>query len=1151
MNSAIVPSSSSPAQAAVMPLAPTKMIGELISNTGDRSKILTFSASSSRRGVNFSPKPDTRYFDSAESIVPEKSLPPPSIRSYADLPSSSPAPRSSSPYCADSPRGILKQRMQEIRLAKSVEEGTLNNREAARLLVTGRRPGLVARDSFPIAMLRKGADDMANKSNGIQARSEEMPGSDDSAASDERPGLPGRIEEEKASGSDEEEEEVEQDGALATGSLVNIILHGAEDLLTLEEAYKTLTLRLKHRVPFGEDEEDDLMEISTDDIAIAMRPLRDEAPALVRALQRDIHRLLGKVPFAEDGSPDRSSSPFRGLMPLHDSTPINQKTSYLPSPPLTTPGSDSAKSPSKQVRQGYTESEVRYRREASGVGQAAIGFLALALHTRHIFSCFTDADITALLDVILIIPRTPQLPTPNPKRTHFTAVSVISNMKVPAACVIPLKDKMARAIEVMASDTFGSSGIVIKDPNFKKEVYSAIVNLVSTYPSAFFTLTAELLAPCLRTLCTPTPIVRNRAAAAVLSFASAKVSIQKAARERVELEKTNAAKAEWTRVRTVISKSEIFVTNFLKRTRALPGKPGSTYGPDGEKRTEWTCIERLIKEKMASDVYWTCGLWAALVSLIGSQYSTSGLSSSMDYLMDVSDSCSAASESSADVVQRSLQISVNTTRPLLARIAWSHAIHAYVSSGSTQSFSDSYSLVRSYKPFGHGQDASARVKTISLPVEIGLNAAKDDGESVQRLCEPNSRFEDGPRCFWERKEKAKRVQVMSTCGEGAAAVIYAFVGVAQSHQDQPAKEMTAITGLPSSDGVPIPDNVSALADAKSERLDKAWDQVVKPILGSTFSVFGIDRLKLHGWSLFEALVKHTDSSNKWDLDRLLCERYLWGEALMEKLKDKEVASSFLNDLEKEAISPKDVPSMGSAWVVKRLDDVLGLFQEALQGVTGLNDLYSGESVNLGQGIVFPVVLSRIWSSILHAIASCRSESPTELARGVRLITRHLCQVFNGNPSDYLPISLMTEKDTYTVDLDAARIHIFTRLFDMAHTILGSEAVSAPVLSATEGDSVDIAMSKMAFGADSTGHYSMVGSLLVLLMGTKVFSAGLAEAPRASLKSLVGKMVDIGCVPGVQARLLGDMTNRLHAVFEEQENIQLDMWRVLGMPQCLS
>lgn len=1079
-----------------------------------------FPASGSRRGVIFSPKPDMRFFDSTESIVPLKSLPPASIRSYADsLPSSpgstsSPLFRSTPPFALDTPRSILKQKMQVIRVAKSVEEGTLNNREAARLLVTGRRPGLVARDSFQLAIIRKAADELPLNP-GDRRRLDDMPGSDDSI-----PSPLGKGKEQAGSqddflngSSDEEEEEVEQDGALATGSLVKIILHGAEDLLTLEEAYKTLTIRLKHRMQFDDDE---IVNSSVEDIEIVIRPLRDEAPAMIRALQRDIQRLLGKMPNSEFDSPDRSSSPFRGLMPLHDSTPTNQ----LPSPPTSV--SDPTKSPGKPSRQGYSESEVRYRREAAGVGQAAMGFLALAVHTRHIFSCFTEADIQSLLDMILVIPKTPHLPTPNPKKTYFTAVSIISNTQVPAACVSPLKDKLAKAIEVMTSESFGTGS---RDPNVKKEVYNAIFNLISTYPAIFFSYTTELLAPCLKALSSPIVLVRNRAAAAIVAFAAAKFNIQQSARDRAISEKTAVAKAEWSRVRTTVNKSEIFVTNFLKRSRATPGKPGSTYGPDGEKRTEWTCIERLVKEKMQTDTYWTCAVWASLVSLLGSQYATSGLANSMDHIMN-----------------RSMQISVNTTRPLLARIAWSHAIHAYFSAGHQQSLTDSYQLRQSFKPFATyaNQDASKRVKTIQMPVDIGLTAAEAD---AKLSCGENTRFADAIRCYWERSEKPKKVTVMSTCGEGAATVIYAFVGAALLHEDQPAKEMTAMSGLPSSDGIPMPE--SAMVEAKMERLDKTWDTVVQPLIEPTFNLFGIDRLKLHGWSLLEALVKHnSETITKWDLDRLLCDRYLSGEALMDKLKDKEVASSFLNDVEKEFIMPKDVPSMGSAWVARRLGDVLDLFQKAIGGINGLNDLYGGESVNLGQDVVFPVVLSRVWASILHALASRRSEDPAAYASGVRLVTRHLCQVFNGEPRSYLPISLMVEQQQCVVDLDSTRILIFARLFDMAYAILGPEAISAPVLSA-QGDEVDIAMSKMAFGTDSQGHYSMAGSLLALLMGTKVFSAGLSTPARGSLKHIVGKMLDIGCVQGMQNRILGDMTNRLHAVYEDQEHIQLDMWRVLG------
>jgi hypothetical protein len=486
----------------------------------------------------------------------------------------------------------------------------LNNREDARLLVSGRRPGLVARDSYQLAMLRKGTDEVSLKSSKLV----DMPGSDDSAASDDQEAdTPMEID--RAAGSDEEEEELEQNGALATGSLVDIVLNGAEDLLTLEEAYKTLVVRLKQRIPLAQD---DITDSTSAEIDICLRPIRDEAPAMVRALQRDVQRLLGKVPNSEFPSLDRASSPFRGLVPLRDATPINRLDTPSPSP---APSSD-IKAP-KPPRQGYSEAEVRYRREASGVGQAALGLLGLAFHCRPIYSCFTEADLQSLLELVLTIPRTPSLPTPNPKKTYFVATAVLSNMRIPAASVNPIREKIAKAIESMTSDTFGPAGAPIKDPNFRKEVYNAILNLVSTYPYIFFGYTAELLAPCLRALISPTPIIRARATSAVVAFAAAKFSVQAEARDRAATEKTSAARAEWVRVRQTVGRCEIFVANHLKRVKTAPGRVG--YTQEGEKKTEWGSLDRLLKDKMMSDVFAGCAIWAALVSLLGTHYATCGL----------------------------------------------------------------------------------------------------------------------------------------------------------------------------------------------------------------------------------------------------------------------------------------------------------------------------------------------------------------------------------------------------------------------------------------------------------------------------------------------------------------------------------------------
>lgn len=580
-----------------------------------------------RRGVSFSPKPETKLFHSNEAILPENGPPPASIRSYADEPAS-PRPTGSSPAAGTPPllllattqvsetptlvRSVLKRRkIQDIRIARTVEEGTLNNREDARLLVSGRRPGLVARDSYQLAMMRKGTDEVSLKSSKLV----EMPGSDDSTASDDGNKEDHPTGEERTGGSDEEEEELEQDGALATGSLVDIVLNGAEDLLTLEEAYKTLVARLKQRIPLAQD---DVTNSTSSEIEVCLRPIRDEAPAMVRALQRDVQRLLGKVPNSELASPERITSPFRGLVPLRDCTPVNRRDTPSPTP---APSSD-IKAP-KPLRQGYSEAEVRYRREASGVGQAALSFLGLTFHCRPIYSCFTEADLQALLDLVLTIPRTPQLPTPNPKKTYFIATSVISNMQLPVASVNPIREKIARAIESMTSDTFGPAGAPIKDPNFKKEIYNAILNVVNTYPSVFFGYTAELLAPCLCALTSPTPIIRTRATSAVVAFAAAKFSIQKEARERAATEKTLAAKADWVRIRQTVSRCETFVVNHLKRVKATPGRVG--YTEDGEKKTEWFALDKLIKDKMSTDVFGGCAIWAAMVSLVGIHFATCGL----------------------------------------------------------------------------------------------------------------------------------------------------------------------------------------------------------------------------------------------------------------------------------------------------------------------------------------------------------------------------------------------------------------------------------------------------------------------------------------------------------------------------------------------
>lgn len=436
-------------------------------------------------------------------------------------------------------------------------------------------------------------------------------------------------------------------------------------------------------------------------------------------------------------------------------------------------------------------------------------------------------------------------------------------------------------------------------------------------------------------------------------------------------------------------------------------------------------------------------------------------------------------------------------------------------------------MIRSYRPFVASQDFNHQ-----LPVDLALATASAP-DSYRRVLNANPRFNDELRYCWERVEKSRKVAWISTCGTTAASVVYAYMGTALHHEDQPAREISAISGLPSSDGVPVPE--SALLEAQTARLDKAWEKVVRPMLKSLFTVHGVDKLKLHGWALLDALTR--GETVKWSLERLLFDRFLSGELLGEKEKDN---TEMLGELEKECISPAEVPSFPRSWIVSHLDKLLDLFQDALEGIGGVSELYARESITLAPGIVFPVTLSRVWSSILRALATVKDDSET-YSNGLRLITRHLCQIFNRDPANHLPLSLMAEGERWTVDLESTRILIFNRLLEMTYTILGAEAISLPLLSGS-GDEVDNAMAKIALGADANGSYSMAGALLSLIMASRVFT-NIQPTAREDLTKVIRKLLEAGCVSG--SRFLGDTTNRLHGAFEEQEDIQLDLWRLLG------
>lgn len=592
------------------PLRAAKTVGESWCQAERDGSQLTLSAgplrslSADRRNrVAFSPNNHTKLFNTNEPVVPEA---PTSIRSYRtsspEAISSSPSSHRASDDSTDGVRPILKRHDHTIRVAKSVKEGTWNNREPARLRVIGAMPRMDSPSMF-LSTLDAAEDGIA----GVPI-SDDAPPSDDSDSSGEGQagGQPSNGQRGADNFSDESEEEEQEEG-LHPSYLVENLLSGDADLLTLEESYTSLTLRLR----------ESLFDIGPPTLAVhtefehVCKEIRDEAPAIVCAIQRDLNRLMGKVPNSETTA---STSPFRGLTPAFSLPPSPQKT----------------------PKRGYTESEVLYRREAAGVGCAALRFLTVVFSSPRLFTLFTEADVQALLDQVLVIPRTPILPTPSPKRTFSQAIMIFSQVRLPSAWIRPLESKITRSLE-SALTTVAVGVFALKDPSpIRKEAFNAVNNLLKMYPDIFFPAYTQLLPVCLRTLSSPLPALRKSASAATAAFQTAKLRLQDDA-DRV-LQDDSSTQTAWNKTRSVVVRSEAFVANFLRGVLKSP-RSKSAYDKDGEKSTEWSPIEAIFRRTVgtAEEVAWACSTWAILVSLIGKEFSSSPLVKDIGHIMDVSD----------------------------------------------------------------------------------------------------------------------------------------------------------------------------------------------------------------------------------------------------------------------------------------------------------------------------------------------------------------------------------------------------------------------------------------------------------------------------------------------------------------------------------
>ncbi|BEJ13875.1 hypothetical protein CspHIS471_0310490 [Cutaneotrichosporon sp. HIS471] len=1053
------------------------------------TKVIPGTGTDRRRSVAFATQNQTKEFAKDSPIVPE-TAPPPSIRSYSPA-TSSPLPSSDRASSPSGPRRpILKASdPSSIRVARSVREGSWANREPARRLVVGNHPKGMARGGSLAQLCDTAEDGVAGK----LPSEDDVPGSDDSVGGADAPG---------SEGSDEESEEIE---CMHPTSLVSVILEGAEDLLTLEEAYCTLTAKMREALysigPVTEDTQRYLDMVA--------EPISDEAPALVRAMTRDLSRLMGKVPQSEHS---QSSTPFRGLQP--ETRPA---TARLPPSPSNTPS-----------RRGYSEAEIRYRREASSVGAAALRFLAALFSSPRLFSAFSEADLIQLLEQVIMIPKTPVLPTPIPKRTYSLALSVMAHLRFPSRWVAQVQDKILDALD-SAWNTLGNGGppFAFKDSTMvKREAFHALSALLRYYPQIMVPGYQRYLATSLRAVSATDNEMRRLASGAVSAFVKARYQLLADAELAVRFECDDHAMLEWEDMRNLVRKSEQHTINFFKSMAKFSPKRFNDNRPDKgqQMRSEWSSLEAAFRSLIGKpeDVAWACSTWAAVATLLGSSYNSFPLVLHMDHIMD-----------------RSLQPSTNSVRPVLACTAWQHAIHAYLLAGSSCSISDGR-MVHSFNPFtaSSGQDVTARVNRIMFPFRMAVQEALNVDNFARALVE-FPEFRNEKRWTWKRAERPRKAAYMVSAGSIAPAIVYAYTTLALDHEDLAAKEVSRLSGLPSSDGV-APDLTPE--ELRLPRLDRTFELILLPILKQSFPICGVDPLKNQAWSILEAVTAEPPTpTSRRSIDRLLSWRYFNGDVVHLEATDPTLVQELIRAFEGDRIKPSEIPAWGKLWVAKRLGKLLTLFVDAFDGIGGINNLSSVEWVCNADGIVLlPQTLSHVWTNLLRAmsITHVPEGASTPLFKiGLYAVTKTLLEIFDRDPVKYMPICLLNEEGHSTLSPSAIRLGVVMHLIRVAEEILGERAlgtvqIESPTQPRTQEED------------EAFGNPTVAGHVLKHILRSKHLTQTMDDKTRERFRELVTWLLRMGSTQNT--RMLGHVANAMPWIFENHERLHFDVWRTLSL-----
>ncbi|KAF8490777.1 hypothetical protein F5888DRAFT_1620590 [Russula emetica] len=253
---------------------------------------------------------------------------------------------------------------------------------------------------------------------------------------------------------------------------VNKILAECSTLPDLIEAYSVLTARLRVAV----------QETTDSNCSWPLfQPIRKRRLAFVDSVIRDLGRAL--------------VDPVEGDDQL--GCPEPEPPSALPSP---------EKSPRKR-RCGMDEEQVKYARDLVTVSHAVIKFLGLVFALPAVYGLFDDQDLGSMVTQALAIPLTPELPTPNSRKTCALVIWLLQTQRLPADVLAPAKDRITYALRRAVEGELGKEG----KKGSVSDGMKAIHNLSVHEPSIFVPAFTELLPSLLDNLLAPRLALRAQA----------------------------------------------------------------------------------------------------------------------------------------------------------------------------------------------------------------------------------------------------------------------------------------------------------------------------------------------------------------------------------------------------------------------------------------------------------------------------------------------------------------------------------------------------------------------------------------------------------------------------------------------------------------